>query len=214
MLAMETQTSTDKILFLLKTQGPQSAAELAERLQMTAMGARQHLQQLEQDGWLESYSEARGRGRPNRLWQLSEKAWSRFPDAHAELMVVMLDSVQQLFGKAGLEQLISKREADSLALYQTKMQEHTSLADKLQVLMELRCREGYMADLQPQSDGSWLLLEHHCPICSAARQCQGFCRSELAIFQQLLAPAQVERTQHLLGGGQRCVYRIVPSAEL
>ena len=42
--------STDKILHLLKTQGPQSAAELGEQLQMTSMGARQHLMTMEADG--------------------------------------------------------------------------------------------------------------------------------------------------------------------
>ena len=43
--------STDKILHLLKTHGPQSAAALGEQLQMTSMGARQHLTALQCIGW-------------------------------------------------------------------------------------------------------------------------------------------------------------------
>jgi predicted ArsR family transcriptional regulator len=58
--------------------------------------------------------------------------------------------------------------------------------------------------------GSWLWWESHCPICSAARACRGFCRSELALFRRLLAPAEVEREQYLLEGDSRCLYRIRP----
>jgi predicted ArsR family transcriptional regulator len=54
-----------------------------------------------------------------------------------------------------------------------------------------------------------LLIEDHCPICAAATQCQGFCRSELALFQRCLGPgATVERTEHLLAGARRCAYRV------
>ena len=54
----------------------------------------------------------------------------------------------------------------------------------------------------------WILAENHCPICAAARTCQGFCRSELALFRSLLAPANVTRVEYLLDGARRCAYRI------
>jgi predicted ArsR family transcriptional regulator len=40
-----------------------------------------------------------------------------------------------------------------------------------------------MAEVKTQADGSCLLIENHCPICAAAEACQGFCRSELEVFQ-------------------------------
>ncbi|HAT30439.1 MAG TPA: MarR family transcriptional regulator, partial [Janthinobacterium sp.] len=74
-----------------------------------------------------------------------------------------------------------------------------------------RDAEGYMAESEPQADGSVLLIENHCPICAAARECQNFCRSELAIFQRVLGQdCSVERSEHLLAGARRCVYRIRP----
>lgn len=39
---------------------------------MTSMGARQHLTALEADGWVSFSDEARGRGRPIRLWHLTD----------------------------------------------------------------------------------------------------------------------------------------------
>jgi predicted ArsR family transcriptional regulator len=54
-----------------------------------------------------------------------------------------------------------------------------------------------------------LLIEDHCPICAAAETCQGFCRSELAIFQKTLGEdVEITREEHLLSGGRRCTYRI------
>jgi predicted ArsR family transcriptional regulator len=54
-----------------------------------------------------------------------------------------------------------------------------------------------------------MLVEHHCPICAAAQACQGFCRNELELFRRVLGPGvTVDRTEYLLGGDQRCAYRI------
>lgn len=201
--------STDKILFLLKSYGPQSAAELGEQLQMTSMGARQHLMTLEADGWVSFNDEARGRGRPVRLWHLTEQAWQRFPDSHSELTLQLIDNIQQLFGEVGMERLIAQREQQQLARYQAELTQ-PALADRLAALTAQRTREGYMADFRQEEDGSWLLWESHCPICAAARACRGFCRSELEMFRRLLAPAGVEREQYLLEGDHRCLYRIRP----
>ena len=201
--------STDKILYLLKSQGPQSAAALGEQLQMTSMGARQHLLTLEAEGLVDFNDQARGRGRPVRLWQLTELAWQRFPDTHSELTLQLIDDVRQLFGEEGMDQLIARREQQMLGRYQAQLTQ-SGLEGKLASLKALRSREGYMADMRQEEDGSWLWWENHCPICAAARACRGFCRSELAMFRQLLAPAEVEREQYLLEGDQRCLYRIRP----
>lgn len=108
-----------------------------------------------------------------------------------------------------MERLIQQREQQQLGRYQAQLTQ-LALADRLAALKEQRTREGYMADMRQEEDGSWLLWESHCPICAAARACRGFCRSELEMFRQLLAPAGVEREQYLLDGDHRCLYRITP----
>ena len=67
-----------------------------------------------------------------------------------------------------------------------------------------------MAEVSRRRDGSFVLVENHCPICAAARACQGFCRDELGLFRRILVGAKVERTEHLLAGARRCAYRIEP----
>src|SRR6267154_2623857 len=70
-----------------------------------------------------------------------------------------------------------------------------------------------MAEFERQKDGSFLLIENHCPICAAAKTCQGFCRSELEQFQAAFgADVSVTRQEHLLSDGRRCDYQITRAA--
>ncbi len=69
-----------------------------------------------------------------------------------------------------------------------------------------------MAEVERVEDG-YLLHENHCPICVAATSCQGFCKSELRLFQEVLGEqAEVKRESHIVSGARRCTYRIVEKA--
>lgn len=203
--------SADRALYLLKTRGALTAQALAAELGLTSMGARKQLQALEEKGLAETETQAQGVGRPVQLWRLSERGHGRFPDRHSDLTLQLLEQVRAVFGEAGLERLIQRREEQSEADYRQAMSGAEGLPQRLDALARIRSQEGYMAELQPDGAG-WLLLENHCPICAAARRCQGLCRSELALFERVLGPAAaVERVEHALAdGGRRCVYRIVP----
>jgi predicted ArsR family transcriptional regulator len=121
----------------------------------------------------------------------------------------LITHVKTLFGEAGLHQLIDARESQARVSYAARMQAAPDLAARLQALAAIRREEGYMAEVRQEPDGSWVLAENHCPICAAATQCQQFCRSELALFQQLLGPeVNVRRDEHILAGARRCAYRI------
>lgn len=206
--------SADRLLYLLKTRGPLTAQALAAELGLTSMGARKHLLVLEEKGLARMETLAQGVGRPAQLWSLTERGHGRFPDRHADLTLQLLAQVRELFGEAGLESLIQRREAQSEEEYRQAMSGAGALADRVAALTRIRSQEGYMAEARQDGD-CWLLLENHCPICAAARQCQGLCRSELALFARVLGPrAEVRRLEHALDeGGRRCVYRIVPLAE-
>ncbi|WP_271271613.1 helix-turn-helix transcriptional regulator [Aliamphritea hakodatensis] len=202
--------SSDRILYLLKTKGPQTAAALGKLLDITSMGARQHLLTLEERQLVSWEDISAGRGRPSRYWQLTPQAWQQFPDSHGELMITMLDSIQTVFGDAGLEQLISQREQQLDSQYHAALTNCPTLTEKLEKLAELRSLEGYMAQWQEDEEGYWF-IENHCPICAAAQRCQNFCRSELQLFQSLFAAqATVNREDYILDGARRCSYRISP----
>ncbi len=87
--------------------------------------------------------------------------------------------------------------------------EQAPLKKRLEALAAQRTAEGYMAEALEQDDGSLLLVEHHCPICEAARSCTGLCSTELDVFRRTLGKkVRVERVRHLLSGSDRCAYRV------
>jgi predicted ArsR family transcriptional regulator len=85
------------------------------------------------------------------------------------------------------------------------------LEQRLEGLAAKRTDEGYMAEIQSLEDGSFLLIENHCPICAAATACTGLCRQELEVFQTVLGQdAVIARTEHIVAGERRCVYQVIP----
>ena len=200
--------TTEKILNLLKLNGPLTAKFLADELKLTTMGVRQHLQALEEAKDVIFEDVAKGRGRPSRFWRLAENNAGGFEDRHEELTLQLIDSVKVVFGEQGLNQLIKQREQDTYAIYSAALNQKQTLKDKVKTLATLRENEGYMATYHEDDDGFWL-MENHCPICAAASQCQNFCRSELELFQQLFEGiAEVSRTEHIIEGARRCAYNI------
>lgn len=207
------QTSADHILHVLKLEGASSTLGLAAALGVTRQAARQQLERLSAAG-LVAYEIQRGSvGRPGRLWALTDRSQARFPDGHAQALVEFIEAARLEFGEDGLNRLIDRREEGATAAYQSRLDDAASLEARLAGLVSLRTAEGYMACWTEEADGSFLLVENHCPVCAAAKICQGFCRSELKIFQDLLgSDAEVERTDHILAGARRCAYRITRRA--
>jgi predicted ArsR family transcriptional regulator len=203
--------TADRLLYQLKSRGPQVAATLAAACAITPMGAHKQLQALVAQGLVAFEDEPQGVGRPRRVWRLTDAAHGRFPDRHGELAVQLLRHAAEQLGPEVLDRLIAAREAEAETAYQSRLAACSTVAQRVQALARVRSEEGYMAQAMPGPDGAWWLVEDHCPICAAATQCQGFCRSELAVFRRCLGPdADVERTEHLLAGSRRCAYLIRP----
>ena len=190
--------------------GAQETLAIAGRLGVSRQAALQALERLAAAGLVTHATERRGVGRPRRLWSLTDKAHTRFPDTHAQLTVEMLGAVRAEFGDEGVERLIARRERDQETAYGQALAARRRLREaRLARLAQMRAAEGYMAKWSREDDGSYLLVENHCPICAAAAACQGFCRAELTLFQAALGPdVEIERTDHILAGARRCAYRI------
>jgi len=194
----------------LKLQAPARPRELAEALGLTEAAVRQHLQALEAAGLaLPAKTSTGARGRPSMAWSLTAEADALFPDRHGELTVGILEAPRSALGEKGLEKVVAARTRQQVELYRSVVPRTGSLRSRVEALAEQRTREGYMAEVVQEKRGQFLLMEHHCPICEAARSCLGLCSSELEVFERVLGEdAHLERTEHLLSGARRCVYRI------
>jgi predicted ArsR family transcriptional regulator len=200
----------DQILFELKTRGPAKIRELTGRARITRQAMRAQLERLAGEGLVQHTTTPDGVGRPRQIWSLTARGHGRFPDTHAQTTVELIEAVRTEFGEAGLARLVGRREQAMAAHYERELHGAGSLEERVARLAKLRSAEGYMADFSRGEGGTWVIAENHCPICAAAAACQGFCRSELALFTALLAPARVERVEHALAGSRRCAYVVTP----
>jgi predicted ArsR family transcriptional regulator len=200
-----------RIIELLKTQGSLTAKVLAQELNVTTMGVRQHMLALEESGEVVFKDEKAPRGRPTRYWSLTQKTNSHFADRHDELTVQLIDSVIAVFGDDGLDKLITNREESSMRSYRLALADRYGVKEKLRTLAKIRSDEGYMATVEQEDDFFWL-IENHCPICAAATKCTNFCRSELQLFQNLFTDlALIRREEHIIEGARRCAYKVIPT---
>lgn len=202
------EKTRDRIISLLKREGPQDAGVLAARLGVSAMAVRQHLYELQDQG-LVTASEHKGAiGRPTKIWALGEASNDLFPDAHSDFTYDLIVSIRETFGEEGMAALLRNRSEKQIANY-TKQMGEGSLEKRLRRLAAIRSEEGYMAEVRKADEGSLLMIENHCPVCRAAKACSGLCAEELRVFQACLGEGvKIDRTDHILSGARRCAYRI------
>jgi predicted ArsR family transcriptional regulator len=199
------------VVKLLKTEGAMDAAQLSERLGLTAMAVRQHLYELQREKLVAADERPGPLGRPSKYWYLTREADRLFPDAYAELSLALMEALEDQFGDTGLNRVLQSRCAKQQVDYSKRIPSSLPLKRKLQELARIRTEEGYMAELKRDSRGAYLLVENHCPICAAANACRGFCSTELDLFRAVLGSAvDVERVEHIVSGDRRCAYRISP----
>ena len=215
-MAKPLSTAKQRVLEHLKRSDGATAGEIAAALDITEAAVRQLLDALEERGLVAPRSRPRtntGRGRTPGEWVLTAEAGSQFADRHGQLTVELLDAMRDALGSEGVDRVIDSRAKQQLDAYRAVVPAAgaASLEQRVRALACQRTAEGYMADVHREGDGV-VLVEHHCPICTAATACPGFCRSELELFRDTLGPdVTVERTAHLLAGDVRCAYLVQPA---
>jgi len=198
-----------RIVDHLKRSGACTTAALAEALGVTTQAVRPPLAELEERGLVVAETVVTGhRGRPPLGWALAPPAIGLFPDRHSDLTVELLGAMRSTLGDSAVRQVLRERDRGQVAAMEAAMPPDADVVTRVEVLARARSEQGYMAEVSSH-DGHLLLVEHHCPVCVAATACEGLCENELEFFRQVIGPdAQVERTQHLLSGDERCAYRI------
>jgi len=97
-----------EVLELLRRKGRSSAETIANDLGVTPNAVRQHLTNLERDGFVVSQPERSGRGRPALLFALTERADSVFPKRYGQLATMVLQEVQEMGGPEALDDIFAR----------------------------------------------------------------------------------------------------------
>lgn len=206
-MSIENDTSTSKVLLtLMKTKGSLSVNEMAKELGITEMAIRRHLNTLERDGLIEAKLIRQAMGRPMHLYSLTLLADDLFPKNYHQLTLELLGelNIEEVINPVG--QLFEGRKQKLLEKYKGRM-EGKALVDRVAELAEIQNNNGYMVKWEFADEGHYVFTEYNCPIAKVAKQYNEACHCELSLFQNLLS-ANVERTECLTKGGNKCTYLI------
>lgn len=209
--------SQQDIVKLLRRHGAMTVEDLSRALGVTSVAVRHHLDVLEAEGLLFSEVERRAevptsgsrRGRPRRLFQLTDAADDLFPKNYSGLVQTILEHLESSGGSESIDEVFRARRLRIEADLQKRL-EGEALEKRVAAMAELQDRSGYMADWEAKEDGSFVLREHNCAICKVARRFPQVCSNELQLIQNV-TQAEVVREQHIGSGDSICSYRISPA---
>jgi len=204
-MATRRPSARAEIVHLLKTEGEQSAADVASRLGISTVAVRKHLDALDAEGLVTARRVPVPRGRPMLAYRLTEESENLFPQRYDRLAVELLDDLVALDGRQTLGRLFAARTERLSQRYEIRLQDK-DLAAQLTELARLRDEEGYMAVFEVR-DGQFLLREHHCPILEVAQRHPEACSCEQELFERVLR-TPVRRETRLVDGKPFCEYRI------
>jgi len=200
-------STRERILMLLKTGGRLNAGSLSSELGLTEMAIRRHMYALESEGSVNIVSVRQAMGRPLHAYELTAEADELFPKNYHMLALDLLGELADDPDTAALiDRMFDGRKNKLLERYEPRMA-GKSLEQKVSELAAIQNAGGYMAEVEPQSDGSYILYEYNCPIAQVAGKYLQACKCELSLFKSLL-DVPVERTECLAKGGGKCSYHI------
>jgi len=201
----------EKILFLIKKNGPMSIDDLSGELQITSMGVRQHLLSLERRGLIDYMARRQGIGRPAFLYKLTEKAENFFPKAYDAFVINVFRDIEKHDGHAKIEEIFKWRKNRLLKDAREAVDDKPAFRDKVYVLRDFLNSEGYFADLL-DTDNQYLLKLFNCPIYKLAGEFKDACRYNLQLLRDLLGK-EVNRESCMIQGETSCTYSIPKSLQ-
>jgi DeoR family suf operon transcriptional repressor len=195
------------VLYAVRRRGEATVADVAEMLDMTVSGARQHLTGLAAAGLLEAGDVVRApgqQGRSERCYRVAPAADALFPRAYGEL-------TNQLLGylpSAAVARAFQHRRDDRIEAARARLDRQPTFAAKVGELAKILDEDGYLAAPEELPDGSFRIAERNCAIFAVAREHPLACSTELEFLRAALPDAEIERVTHMIAGAHACCYEI------
>ncbi len=198
------------VLYAVRRRGEATAEQVAEQLDITVSGARQHLTALAHDALVESNelpSPQGRRGRRTLVYSVTDAADAYFPKAYGELTNELLGYVADT-DRELLDQLFAKRREARIDNARRRLASKRTLRAKVAELTRILDEDGYLASWEQVERGVFRIVEHNCAIWAVAERYGQACTSELEFIRTVLEGADVERVQHMIAGARRCAYEV------
>ncbi|MGN6129203.1 MAG: helix-turn-helix transcriptional regulator [Nocardioidaceae bacterium] len=185
--------------------GPSTAAALAERLALTPAAVRRHLDHLIAEGAVESREPrsygSRGRGRPARLFALTQAGRDRFDQQYDDLAVQALRFLAETGGEDAVKAFARRRVADLEDNYRAIVAAEPAVTPA-EALARALTQGGYAASVRTGPVGEQL-CQQHCPVAHVAHEFPQLCEAETEAISRVLGK-HVQRLATIAHGDGVC----------
>jgi predicted ArsR family transcriptional regulator len=205
-----------RIARLILENGPVTAAGLSTRLGLTPAAVRRHLDNLLAGGLIEARTArrlaSRGRGRPAKLFAITDAGRSAFEHAYDDLATSALRFLAGVAGPEAVAEFARRQVAELERRYRPAMA--SAGADKVAALAEALSADGYAASATRTpalASGGEQLCQHHCPVAHVAAEFPQLCEAETEAFGRLLG-TPVQRLATIAHGDGVCTTHVTAPA--
>ncbi len=185
--------------------GPSTATVLAERLDLTPAAVRRHLDQMIAEGAVEAREPrvygARGRGRPARVFVITEAGRDRFDQQYDDLALEALRFLEETGGDEAVLAFARKRVSGIESNYDRIVSSEPGLPAS-QALARALTQGGYAASVRQGPVGEQL-CQQHCPVSHVAHEFPQLCEAETEIISKVLG-RHVQRLATIAHGDGVC----------
>ncbi len=210
-MRVEEQTSVDdaptrtRVTRAILENGPSTAADLAHELHLTSAAVRRHLDLLVADGAVEPREQRivgqRGRGRPAKVFALTDAGRDQFSQSYDELAAGALRYLRDTGGEEAVMAFAQHRMAD-LEERVRPLLEQAEPHERADVLAQSLTAEGFAASVSSTPAGAQM-CQHHCPVAHVAAEFPQMCEAEAEMFSRLLG-THVQRLATIAQGNGVC----------
>jgi predicted ArsR family transcriptional regulator len=212
-----------RVARLILELGPSTAGSLSDRLGLTPAAIRRHLDNLLAEGMIETRiaraQHGRGRGRPARLFAITDTGRSVFEHAYDGLATSALRFLAETGGPEAVAEFARRQLADTERRY-APVVAGAAAGQRVQALAEALSADGYAASAtgapaggdqapggaSPRGAGEQL-CQHHCPVAHVAAEFPELCEAETEAFGRLLG-TPVQRLATIARGDGVCTTHI------
>src|SRR6202158_989441 len=173
-----------EVLELLRRKGRSSAESIATGLGVTPNAVRQHLTNLERDGFVVSHPERSGRGRPSLFFSLTERADAVFPKRYGQLATMVLQEVEAMGGPDALDEVFSRVAARHATAIEPALQ-GLDFDEKMRRVVTWIGRAGTLAEQTETPEGVKVTI-HNCPFRNTALKFPQVCTITPQLMSRLL----------------------------
>ncbi len=220
--------------------GPSTAATLGGRLGLTPAAIRRHLDNLIAEGLIETRTARtygnRGRGRPAKVFVITDAGRSAFEHAYDDLATNALRFLAEAAGPDAIAEFARRQLADLERRYAPAVAQG-DLAARVQALAEALSADGYAASAGPapaiggtgggrdgggggggsgppgQGAAGEQLCQHHCPVAHVAAEFPQLCEAETEAFGRLLG-TPVQRLATIAHGDGICTTHVTGTTHI